>query len=207
VPAGRVAALPPPRTQHMPIRHGEDQWRHETHKHLRSRSSSPRLLPATETETLRLDAAHDHAPQCVLPTDERKARMCPQARPLQQQQLPLLPLLPVLPLPVLLRAATAVSAAAASYFCCCCCCCCRRRRRPGRCCCSAASSCCCFALLLLLLLLLLMLMLMLMLMLLLLQAAASCRCCKLLLLQAASATTELRAKCVILGNQIKPQQG
>ena len=48
-----------------------------------------------------LDAAHDHVPQCVLPTDDRKARMCP-------------PPLPPLPL---LRAAAAASCRGG---CCCC---------------------------------------------------------------------------------------
>ncbi len=52
-----------------------------------------------------LDTARDHVPQCVLPTDDRKARMCPRPRPL---------------LPLLLRAAAAVAAAAASCGWCCC---------------------------------------------------------------------------------------
>ena len=43
-PAVCIAALPPPRTRHMPM-HGEDRWRHGTHKHLHWRSRSP-LLPA-----------------------------------------------------------------------------------------------------------------------------------------------------------------
>jgi hypothetical protein len=52
-----------------------------------------------------LDAAHDHVPQCVLPPDDRKARMC-QRPPLPPPPPPLPP-----PLPLPLRAAAAAAAA------------------------------------------------------------------------------------------------
>jgi hypothetical protein len=53
-----------------------------------------------------LDAAHDHVPECALPIDDRKARMCPRSRS---------------PLPLLLLRAAAADAAASASCCGCCC--------------------------------------------------------------------------------------
>ena len=60
-----------------------------------------------------LNAAHDHVPQCVLPPDDRKARMCPRPRPplpllLLRRSCPALLLLLLL----LLRAAAEIREAA-----------------------------------------------------------------------------------------------
>ena len=161
-PAVCIAALPPPRTRHMPM-HGEDRWRHGTHKHLHWRSRSP-LLPARRW-TLPMTMCHNAFYRL---TTERRGcvrRRCRRCRCCE------------LPLP-LLRAA---AAAAASCRCCelpllraaaaASCRCCELPLLPLlRA--AAAAACCCVLLR---------------------AAAASCCCCcepLLLLLRAATATTE-----------------